>query len=81
VNIKEMLAGEFRTVRELRHLQIRFDPNLCTGTWQCYEVCPIGCWTPDFDNRVAVFKDSGQCVACGACVLQCKPEAIRLEVR
>ena len=81
MTIRNKLASEWQTVRELRHLQIRFDPQLCTGTWQCYEVCPIGCWSPDFDNHIAVFEDGGQCVACGACVLQCKPKAIRLEVR
>jgi NAD-dependent dihydropyrimidine dehydrogenase PreA subunit len=80
VSIKIMLAREWRTVRDLRRLEIRFDPDLCTGTWQCYEVCPIGCWTPDYEDRVAVFTGECSCVACGACVLQCKPKAIQLEV-
>jgi len=81
VNIKTTLSNEWETIRDLRHLEIRFDPLLCSGTWQCYEVCPIGCWTPDFEARKAVFADGCQCVACGACVLQCKPGAIELKVR
>lgn len=80
MSIKIMLAREWRTVRDLRRLEIRFDPDLCTGTWQCYEVCPIGCWTRDYENRVALFASECNCVACGACVLQCKPKAIQLEV-
>lgn len=80
MNLKEILREEWQNVRELRHLQIIFDPERCIGTWQCFEVCPIGCWTPDYDKQVVVFDESCQCVACGACVLQCQPEAISLEV-
>jgi NAD-dependent dihydropyrimidine dehydrogenase PreA subunit len=80
MSLVEMLTDEWRNVRELRHLRIHFDPSICTGTWQCYEVCPIGCWTPDYEGQVVVFDRDCTCVACGACVLQCKPKAIRLEV-
>jgi len=81
MDLKETLFKEWRTIRELRHLHIQFDPDRCTGTWQCYDVCPIGCWTPDHQNSIAIFHDAELCVACGACVLQCKPEAIRLSVK
>ena len=80
MNIRSLLAEEWRTIRDLRRLEIQFDPSLCTGTWQCYEVCPIGGWSLDYVSRVVVFADGCQCVACGACVLQCKPQAIKLEV-
>ena len=78
MKLSEMLAKEWQTVRELRHLRIQFDPERCSGTWQCYDVCPIGCWTPDYERRVVEFYDGGRCIACGACVLQCKPGAIQL---
>jgi NAD-dependent dihydropyrimidine dehydrogenase PreA subunit len=81
VNLKLMLAEEWQNIRELRKLEINFDPEICTGTWQCSEVCPIGCWSQDTEARKAVFANSCTCVACGACVLQCKPGAIKLEVR
>jgi NAD-dependent dihydropyrimidine dehydrogenase PreA subunit len=72
------LKDHLRFARELRHLQIHFTPEKCTGAWQCYEVCPVGCWTPDYTNRKAVFHNAERCIACGACVLQCPSDAIEL---
>lgn len=80
MSLKEMLAEEWQTVRQLRRLHIDYDPERCIGTWQCVQVCPVGCWTPDKATRVVQFHDGERCVACGACVLQCKPEAIHLTV-
>jgi len=62
----------------LRRLQIHFDSEKCAGVWQCYEVCPVGCWTPDRVRRKVVFHDPEKCIACGACVLQCPEKAIEL---
>ncbi len=74
------LAEHWRIARTLRGLQIHFYPEKCTGVWQCYEVCPIGCWTPDREARKAIFHDGYRCIACGACVLQCPEGAIELTV-
>ena len=79
--VKEFLTEELGNLLELRYLQIEYNPAPCIGCWQCYEVCPIGLWMPDFESRKARFHGSGGCVACGACVLQCPEEAIRLLVR
>ena len=78
MEIKEILSKELRTVKELRYLSIEFDPARCTGDWQCYEVCPAGCWMPNDETCVAEFDGAGRCVACGACVLQCPGDAIQL---
>jgi len=72
------LLEHLRLVRTLRHLQIHFSPERCRGVWQCYEVCPVGCWTPDYERRVVIFHDPDKCIACGACVLQCPEKAIAL---
>jgi NAD-dependent dihydropyrimidine dehydrogenase PreA subunit len=72
------LKEHLKFARELRYLKIRFDVEKCKGTWQCYNVCPIGCWTPDYEKRVAIFHDAERCIACGACVLQCPEDAIEL---
>ena len=72
------LAQHGEIALKLRTLQIHFDPAKCIGTWQCYEVCPVGCWTPDHESRVAI-HDPERCVACGACVLQCPENAIKLK--
>ncbi len=63
---------------KLRKVQIRFDPDKCNGTYQCFAVCPVGCWTPDRANRKVIFHDPEKCIACGACVLQCPQDAIEL---
>ena len=73
------MAEHWHLARHLRSMQIRFAPEKCTGIWQCYEVCPVGCWTPDYKTRKVEFHDPDWCIACGACVLQCPEGAITLE--
>lgn len=73
------LREQLQIARDLRGLQIHFYPEKCTGVWQCYNVCPVGCWTQDFETRVSIFHDPDRCIACGACVLQCPRDAIKLE--
>jgi NAD-dependent dihydropyrimidine dehydrogenase PreA subunit len=76
--LRSSLKEHLRFARKLRHLEIRFSPEKCKGVWQCYEVCPVGCWAPDRTRRVVVFHDPDKCIACGACVLQCPEDAIEL---
>jgi NAD-dependent dihydropyrimidine dehydrogenase PreA subunit len=73
------LAEHVTLAFTLRGLRIRYDPEKCKGIWQCYEVCPVGCWTPDAENRKVIFHDPNQCIACGACVLQGPEGAIELK--
>jgi NAD-dependent dihydropyrimidine dehydrogenase PreA subunit len=72
------MKEQLKLARELRSLKIHFSPEKCKGIWQCYEVCPVGCWTPDYEQRVAIFENNERCIACGACVLQCPEDAIEL---
>jgi NAD-dependent dihydropyrimidine dehydrogenase PreA subunit len=76
---KSSLAEHWHIARTLRNMQIHFDADKCTGAWECYEVCPIGCWTPHREQRKVEFHDPEQCIACGACVLQCPSDAIELK--
>jgi NAD-dependent dihydropyrimidine dehydrogenase PreA subunit len=73
------LKEHLQLARELRYLEIQFYPEKCKGVWQCYNVCPVGCWTPDYARRKVVFHDPEKCIACGACVLQCPEDAIELK--
>ena len=73
------LTEHLKLARELRGLRIHFYPERCTGVWECHEVCPVNCWTPDRDRGVAIFHDAEWCIACGACVLQCPTGAIELK--
>ncbi len=73
------IAEHWHIARTLRHLAIRFRPELCAGDHFCYEVCPVGCWMPDEAKNKAVLSHAERCIACGACVLQCPHNAIELE--
>ncbi len=73
------LTEHLQIAKELRALEIHYYPEKCKGVWQCYNVCPVGCWTPDYEKRVVVFHDPEKCIACGACVLQCPENAIELK--
>ena len=74
---KEMVR-EWTRIRSLRKLAIYFDEEKCTGVWECYEVCPVGCWMPDREHCKAIFLHGERCIGCGACVLQCPQGAIKL---
>ncbi len=77
-NMWSSMLEHLELARTLRSLRIQFNPQKCIGAWQCFEVCPVGCWTPDFEQRKAIFHDAHLCIACGACVLQCPEDAIVL---
>ena len=81
MNWRNILQKEARHLTDARRLQIYFDQEKCIGVWQCYEVCPVGCWAPDIEARKAAFHDGDRCIACGACVLQCPEGAIDLRVQ
>jgi ferredoxin len=76
--LKSALKDQLRFAQELRHLEIHLYPERCKGVWQCYNVCPVGCWTPDYASRKVILHDIERCIACGACVLQCPQDAIEL---
>lgn len=77
-NLWSSLTQYWQHSRRQQQTQIHFDAEKCAGVWQCYEVCPMGCWVPDHTRQVVVFRDAERCIACGACVLQCPEDAIEL---
>ena len=76
--LKISLQEQWKFFRELHDLEIHLYPERCKGVWQCYNVCPVGCWTPDYASRKVILHDKERCIACGACVLQCPTNAIEL---
>jgi NAD-dependent dihydropyrimidine dehydrogenase PreA subunit len=78
-NLWTSLTEQIQIVGKLRYLEITLDTEKCKGVWQCYNVCPVGCWTPDYEHRKVILHDTERCIACGACVLQCPQDAIQLK--
>jgi NAD-dependent dihydropyrimidine dehydrogenase PreA subunit len=79
-DVGSLLREHVQLALELRRLEIFFDPARCQGVWECYEVCPVGCWKPDYDRGVVAYQYAQRCIACNACVLQCPEGAIELKV-
>lgn len=79
-SLGHLLREHLELAWTLRRLRIRLDSERCAGLWECYEVCPVDCWAPDRERGVVVLQNEEDCIACGACVLQCAAGAIKLEV-
>ena len=79
-NWRSLLGEHLELALKLRKLKILFDPTRCQGVWECYEVCPVKCWLPDWERGVVILQNEEDCIACGACVLQCPENAIQLGV-
>jgi len=78
--VLDLMLEHFELARTLRKLKIVFNPQKCTGVWECIQVCPVNCWEKDPVLRKAVFVHPDACIACNACVLQCPEGAIDLRV-
>jgi NAD-dependent dihydropyrimidine dehydrogenase PreA subunit len=78
--LRDLLEEHWQLALRLRKLRIDFDAGRCVGAAACYDVCPVDCWEIDEVRQVARFLSQERCIACGACVLQCPEEAIRLVV-
>jgi ferredoxin len=63
-------------LHEDRLLRIEFDPEQCRGAGFCERVCPRNVFEVDHDRRLASLPGAGQCVQCGACIVQCPFDAL-----
>jgi NAD-dependent dihydropyrimidine dehydrogenase PreA subunit len=75
-----LLMEHWHLARSLRRLEIVFEPERCIGLFECYQVCPVDCWRPLNEEGRVEFIGAERCIACNACVLQCKADAIELKV-
>jgi len=56
---------------------IRLDDAKCIGCGLCFEICPMGLYRKD-DDQKSYRADISRCTACKACVVQCPTGAIAL---
>jgi NAD-dependent dihydropyrimidine dehydrogenase PreA subunit len=63
-------------LHEDRRLKVRLDEDKCDGDGVCVEVCPRNCFELDARQHVATMPRAGQCVQCGACIVQCPCDAL-----
>jgi NAD-dependent dihydropyrimidine dehydrogenase PreA subunit len=63
-------------LHEDRLLRIELDAEQCKGAGFCEQVCPTNVFTVDHDLRLAFLSREGQCVQCGACIVQCPFDAL-----
>jgi NAD-dependent dihydropyrimidine dehydrogenase PreA subunit len=63
-------------LHEDRLLRIELDAVQCKGAGLCEQVCPTNVFVVDHDRRLAFLPREGQCVQCGACIVQCPFDAL-----
>jgi NAD-dependent dihydropyrimidine dehydrogenase PreA subunit len=63
-------------LHEDRLLRIELDEDRCKGAGFCEQVCPTNVFRVDHDQRLAFLPRAGQCVQCGACIVQCPFDAL-----
>jgi NAD-dependent dihydropyrimidine dehydrogenase PreA subunit len=63
-------------LHEDRLLEITLDETRCKGAGFCERVCPKDVFEIDRERRLALLPRAGQCVQCGACIVQCPFDAL-----
>ena len=63
-------------LHEDRLLRIELDAEQCRGAGFCEQVCPTNVFQVDRGRRLAFLPRAGQCVQCGACIVQCPCDAL-----
>jgi ferredoxin len=70
-----------RALRTLRYIEgpvtLQLDVARCNGCGMCVAVCPHAVFSMAAGR--AVLADRGACMECGACALNCVPEAISVD--
>ena len=61
---------------EDRRLRIALDTEKCSGAGDCEEVCPVDVFDVDRLEHSAKTSRIGNCVQCGACIVQCPEDAL-----
>ncbi|MCB1310268.1 MAG: 4Fe-4S dicluster domain-containing protein, partial [Leptospiraceae bacterium] len=62
--------------RNKNPVDIALSEERCTGTAQCVLVCPRDVFRMDGHRRKVMITAPGQCIQCGACIVQCPEDAL-----
>jgi len=63
-------------LREEKGFRVEIDCEKCRGDGICRSVCPLDCFELDEQHRIAILERPELCVYCGACVVQCRFDAL-----
>lgn len=64
------------STHEDRFLDIYLDKRKCKVAGFCEKVCPRNCFKVNKKERITTRPKAGQCVHCGACIVQCPFDAL-----
>ncbi len=70
---------EFDAITQEEDGFVRFDPEKCTGCWECVEACPFDCIEKDMVSEVAVRCDLCEEYENLACVAACPTDALTVK--
>ena len=71
-------AGAIRTELLNGYRTLSLHREQCIGCRSCREVCPVGVWRMDEDNKALLARPE-KCTACRACLTQCPINAVQAE--
>ena len=63
-------------LHEDRFLKVVLDEDKCKGIGACEQVCPKNCFDLNEITGKASIPRAGECVQCGACIVQCPYDAL-----
>lgn len=63
------------TYHNVAHIELIADR--CTGAAECVQVCPRDVLKMNGRRRKVEINNPGQCIQCGACIVQCPEDALR----
>ncbi len=64
------------SLSEDRLLKVYLDKTKCRGAAFCEQVCPRNCYQVNKEKHTATMPRAGQCIQCGACIVQCPFDAL-----
>jgi len=78
IDLKGSTPVHKSSLHEERLFRIILDKKICQGTGSCENVCPRNCFKVDKEKKKATMPGASCCIVCGACIIQCPNDALKL---